>query len=122
MNSRTIQIMAVVALAIAGAAWLKTRPAAPASAKETQVGVELFPQLAKKIPDVHTIKVQTKGQTFTLEKQDNAWGMTDKGGYAVNFDKVKDLVAKLAYFKIQEKKTDRPELFAKLELDDAVGF
>lgn len=119
MNSRTLKIMAVVALVVAGAAWFKSRPSDAPSAKETQVGVDLFPQLAKKTGDVHTIKVQTKGQSFTLEKQGDAWGMTDKGGYAVNFDKVKDLVAKLAYFKIVEKKTDSPELFAKLELEDA---
>ncbi|HTF87047.1 MAG TPA: DUF4340 domain-containing protein [Planctomycetota bacterium] len=119
MNSRTIQIMAVVALAVAGAAWYSSRPAKPASAQQSQVGVELFPGLAKKAAEVQTVKVQAKGQSFTLDKQGDAWGMSDKGGYAVNFDKVKDLVSKLAYFKIVEKKTADPERFAKLDLEDA---
>src|SRR5688572_4341667 len=119
MNSRTIQIMAAVAVAVAAAAWYTSRPEKPASASQTQVGTELFPGLAKKTAEVQTVKVESKGESFTLDKQGDAWGMTDKGGYAVNFDKVKDVVSKLAYFKIVEKKTADPALFAKLELEDA---
>ncbi len=119
MNSRTIQVMTVVALAVAGAAWYSSRPSAPVADAASGAGSPLFPELAKKTASVRTIKVLAKGQTFTLEKQGESWGMQEKGGYAVNFDKVKDLVAKLAYFKIVDKKTDRPELFAKLELEDA---
>ncbi len=110
--------MTLVALAVAGAAWYSSRQAAPVADAASVAGSPLFPGLAKKTASVQTIKVLSKGATFTLVKQGEVWGMSEKGGYAVNFDKVKDLVAKLAYFKIIEKKTDRPELFSKLELED----
>ena len=121
MNSRTLQVMSVVALAVAGAAWFATRKtdAGSTAAKDAQSGAPLFPELAQKTEDVKTIKVQAKGQAFTVEKQGDGWGMSEKGGYTVNFDKVKDLVSKLAYFKILEKKTKDPALYGKLELEDA---
>ncbi|MBK8178354.1 MAG: DUF4340 domain-containing protein [Planctomycetes bacterium] len=121
MNTRTIQVMAFVALAMAGAAWYSTRAPKSGGSRAADSGTLLFPQLAKQAASVQKVQVQAKGQSFTLEKQGENWGMSEKGGYAVNFDKVKDLVGKLAYFEILEKKTDRPELFSKLELEDPSG-
>jgi len=119
MNARTLQVMTVAALAIAGAAWYSTRSGEPTEASVgASAGSELFPGLAQKTGEVSSIKLQSKGQTFTLEKKDGTWGAADKGGYPVNFDKVKDVVSKLAYFKILEKKTDRPELLGKLDLEE----
>jgi hypothetical protein len=118
MNARTLQVMSVVALAIAGAAWFSTRSAEPSAAEQSQSGAALFPELANKTAQVQSAKIQTKGKTFTLAKNGAVWGVADKGGYPVNFDKVKDLVAKLAYFKIIEKKTDQAKNHAKLELED----
>ena len=121
MNARTIQVMAFVALAVAGAAWYSTRTPEASSPKSAAAGTLLFPELAKSASSVQKVAVTAKGKTFTLEKQGAGWGMTEKGGYAVNFDKVKDVVGKLAYFQILEKKTDRAELLSKLELEDPAG-
>lgn len=119
MNARTLQVMTIVALGAAGAAWYVSRTTSSSAAKAASNGALFFPELAAKSAAVQSILVQSKGQSFTLQKQGDTWGMTDKGGYAVNFDKVKDLVSKLAYFAVLEKKTDSPELFGKLELEDA---
>lgn len=121
MNARTLQLTAVAALALGGLAWWTSRPASPKADAAAAGGTFLFPELAKKGNEVAAIAVLSRGKSFRLVKEGDAWGAADKGGYPVNFDKVKDVVGKLAYFKVLEKKTDRPELFDKLELAGAEG-
>jgi hypothetical protein len=120
MNVRTLSIAGVAAVVIAVAAALSSRSSNSAgpTPDSTSSKNELFPGLSGKVNDIATLTVQSKGSTFTIEKKGDAFVLADKGGYPVTFDKVKELVNQIAFFRIVDKKTQNPELFKKLEVED----
>jgi len=82
-------------------------------------GGPLFADLLDHANDVATITIDSGTGTLTIARaSDGAWGLVENDGYPVPTDKVRRLVAGLAEVRLLEPKTDRPERYARLEVED----
>jgi len=77
-----------------------------------------FPDLAAKVNDIAEIEVRAGKDKFTVKRQGERWGLVEKGGYPVPFEKVKGAIVGLANLKLLEPKTGDPERYARLQLED----
>ena len=115
MNVKTLGILA--ALTIAGivlAIFVNQKPAS----QFPQSGELLFPELLSVVNDVNEMVVETKDQTVTLMRGENAWRVKEKAGYRADVEKVKQTLIGLAELRILEPKTKNPELYDRLGLQD----
>ena len=115
--SRSFLILALVTALFAGAALLATRNReALTAADSSAAGGPLFPALEGKVNDVVEVTVEGQDGSFTVKRDGDRWGAVDKGGYPIDFAKVKTLVVGLAGFEVVEAKTANPAYHAKLGL------
>ena len=84
-----------------------------------QSGDALFPGLLERIPDIARVDVVSEGQSFVLQDSgDGRWVAPDRGGFALNADKVHQLLVGAAGLERIEPKTSKPELYARLGVED----
>jgi len=118
--NRTILILGLVTALVAGAAlWAtKSRAAltAPGAGTATVEG-KLFPQLTERINDVTALTVTGPDGSFTIQREGDAWGAADKGGYPVDFGKVRGLVVGISQFDVVETMTANPDFHDRLGLE-----
>lgn len=118
MNQKTITLLFVATLLVGGLAWLKLAhdESSVASHASTE---KLLPGLSTSINDAATITLQRKDGTLTLARDDaGAWGLVEKSDYAVETESVKQLLITLMGMTALEAKTDNPELYSKLGVQD----
>jgi len=116
MRKRSFLILAgVTALAVAAA--IATQPDNRLS-KVAGSGKLVAPDLAKSINNVQTITIARKKSTLTITRAKDGWRVKERGGYPANPDKVKEILVGLAGMKVLEPKTNRPELYERLNLRD----
>jgi len=116
MQQKNLMILGGVTLAALAVAALTLRDggaAAPASASEKR----LFPELSARINDVAEVHLEKGGKSATLRKDGAQWRMTDRGGYPVQLEKVKELAVRVADLEIVEAKTAKKENHAKLAVE-----
>jgi Domain of unknown function (DUF4340) len=77
-----------------------------------------FPGLAAKLNDVDKIALVSNKAKFTIVKSDKGWGIAEKSGYPVAFDKVKSALVGLAELKLLESKTSDSARYPRLELEN----
>ena len=77
-----------------------------------------FPALAERINDVTRISIKSGKASFTVERGDAGWGLTERSGYPVHFDKVKAAIVGLAELKLLESKTSDPARHARLHVEN----
>lgn len=77
-----------------------------------------FPKLAGNVNDVAKIELQTPKETFSISRDGETWGLDQKDGYKVEFDKVKAAIVGLSNFKLVEEKTSDPDRYARLDLQN----
>ena len=77
-----------------------------------------FPGLIDKVNDIAAVKVESTTDSFNIKRTENGWGLAEKGGYPVSFEKVKGAIVGLANLKLLEAKTNNPERYERLELRD----
>ncbi len=118
MNTRTILILFVVTVAVAVAAVQSMRSRESLTAAEDVSGASLVPDLVDRVNDVAAVAVTSTEGSFRLERGEQGWGAADKGGYPVDFERVKALVVGVAGFDIVEAKTSNPDYHAKLGVED----
>jgi len=110
-----LALTAVTAALIVGA--VVFQPAA--TTVNPKEGARFFPDLdPKTVNAVDRIKVTAKGQSFTLERKNGKWLAKEKGGYPVQFSKVKGALFSLAQLKQFERKTSDKTRYDKLDLED----
>ncbi|MEX2454646.1 MAG: DUF4340 domain-containing protein [Rhodospirillaceae bacterium] len=80
-----------------------------------------FPQLESAVNDVARIELKTAKGEFSISLDGEKWGLDQKDGYPVEFEKVKSAVVGLANFKLIEKKTSDPDRYGRLDLQDPGG-
>jgi len=80
----------------------------------------LLPAIAAEINQVDHVEIVTAGDTTvaTLVKKDEAWQVEQMGGYRADWPKLQKLLAALAQAKVVEPKTDKPEYYARLGVED----
>ncbi len=110
-----IQLVAIT-LVIIGITWWVLPPQHPVSSSSGQQ--YLFPELLKQLNEVTEINIVTADQSFTITRSDGHWGLQEKQGYAVNLEKVRDLLIGMGELQIVEEKTTNPKLYEKLGLNE----
>ena len=114
MNARTILILATVTVGLGAAAMWSSRDKHSA---DPAAGY-LFPGLIEKVNEIVKVEVENKDESYTLQKDGDGWGMTERSGYAVPIEKVREITNQIAYFEILEEKTSTPSLYSKLSVED----
>lgn len=81
-------------------------------------GDKLFPSLSNDLSKVTSIGIVQGEESLTLEKAGATWGVKDRGGYPVDFAKVRTILVGLSEAELLESKTRRSDRYAALELED----
>ena len=77
-----------------------------------------FPQLIEKANDVATVTIVSNKAKFTIARAGDVWGLTEKGGYKVSFEKVKSAIVGLGELKLLESKTADTARYARLQVEN----
>lgn len=117
MKPATLGILAGLTIVVIGGAWY-SRGARDDSASTSGLPDKLFPELTKRVNDVAALEIAKGKDVVTLAKQDALWTLANRGGYPVDFEKVKQTVMAVANLKVIEAKTKNPEQYEKLDLQD----
>lgn len=118
MNQKTILILAVATLAVGGAAALKLSHD-EASLAPKAAGGPLLAGLAATINDASSVTFEKHGASYTLSRgEGGSWGLSEKNGYPVDNAAIRQTLIALADLQPVEPKTENPERYAKLGLDD----
>lgn len=115
MTSRSITILAIVTLALvalaAGAIALQRLTGTPAD----QLPDRLFRDLAS--DRIAAIEIQQRGESLRIERRGTAWVLAPSG-YPVRVQPIADLVDALRDISPIEAKTNRPDLYPRLNVQD----
>jgi Domain of unknown function (DUF4340) len=117
MNARTLGLLALVTGLIAAIAAFSLNRRQSAEAAATDEG-RFLPGLMEHINDVATMRVKTAGGEVTLKRGDDGWSVAEKGGYPAQDEPVKKTLIGLAELRKVEPKTDDPERWSKLGVED----
>lgn len=83
-----------------------------------EIGQKLYPALADRINDVRSVTIAHAGTAVSLSERDGRWVATDKGGYPVDFTRLRRLLVDLSQLTTLEAKTRLSESYAALEVED----
>jgi hypothetical protein len=115
MKNKKLLIFFLITIAVIVAAGITARIRAPQSSIEREL---LFPGLADQINNVSKVTIQGNRNTVELLEQDKKWVVKNLDNYPANFNKVRATVINLSQFKIVDEKTDNPELYSRLSVED----
>jgi hypothetical protein len=115
MSARTLLILIALTVAAGLAAWgLAGRdnggPAGPSGA--------LLEGFDERVNDVVAVVVSTPLERFTVRRTGQGWVMDERDGYPVAFETVKQTLLGLAEMSVLERKTDNPELYDRIGVED----
>lgn len=90
------------------------------SSEKSSVDELLLPAIAAEINQVDHVEIVTAGDTTvaTLLRKDDAWQVEQMGGYRADWPKLQKLLAALAQARVIEPKTDKPEYYARLGVEN----
>jgi hypothetical protein len=77
-----------------------------------------FPKLSENVNNVAKIEIRNANSEFSMTLTGDNWGLDQKDGYRVEFQKVKAAIVNLSNFKLIEKKTADAARYERLELND----
>jgi hypothetical protein len=77
-----------------------------------------FPALAARLGDVASVTVSRNGTTMSLVRDGDSWLVAEKGNYPANAAKISQIVRAMADLTLVEPKTQRPDLYPRLEVED----
>ncbi len=120
MNTKTLLVLGLATAGLFAAAIVVNRQKEGALSPTREAGLKLFPELAKNVNSVVALDVTSKDGVIKLAKDGERWGMSDKGGYPVDFDKVKQIVVAVSEFEIVSVLSKNPANYKKLGVQ-AVG-
>jgi hypothetical protein len=115
MKQKSLLVLAGVTAGAIAVALLASRGDG-SSAADSARG-PLYPGLYERVNDVARVRIEKAGKSVTLQREDGAWELADRGGYPAKFEEVKELVVRVAGLEIQEKLTARKENHAKLAVE-----
>ena len=81
-------------------------------------GERAFPALAGRLGDVASVTVSHNGATTTMIRDGDSWLVAEKGNYPANAGKISQIVRAMADLTLIEPKTEMPDLYPRLEVDD----
>lgn len=110
-----LAVITVVALVLAFIGTPSDRSSEPSNVDEL-----LLPAIAAQINQVDRVDIVTAGETTvaTLVRRDDAWQVEQMNGYRADWPELQKLLAALAQARVIEPKTDKPEYYARLGVED----
>jgi len=84
-------------------------------------GERALPALAAKLGDLAWVGLSRGTTKIDFAAINGRWAVAEKGNYPASQGKLRQLLLGLADLRLIEPKTERPELFARLDLDDPVN-
>ncbi len=81
-------------------------------------GERAFPALAAKLGEVASVALSRDGSSLTFVRDGDRWLLTEKGNYPANTAKISQLVLAMADLTLVEAKTQKPDLYPRLELEE----
>lgn len=113
-------IAAAALLAVLGVVLLSGRGAAPRDGDQQAFLPE---EIAGRINDVDRVEIVAGGNRVvaTLTRTDGAWRIGQMHGYHADWPRLQKLLAGLAQARIVEIKTDNPDYYARLGVEDVAG-
>jgi uncharacterized protein DUF4340 len=81
-------------------------------------GQRALPGLADKLGELGRFRLTRGPMTVNFAMTDQRWTVVEKGNYPADQERVRKLLLQLAELELIEPKTDKPELLARLDLDD----
>jgi Domain of unknown function (DUF4340) len=117
MTPKAVLGLAVVTLiATSAAVWVTLQQPA---AGPVQIGDEpAFPALRERPDAVAKVTITMPAGGFTLTRKGDRWVAADRHDYPVAADKLRELIVQLADMRLIEAKTNRPDRYARLEVED----
>lgn len=82
---------------------------------------KLFPELLDRTDTLAVITLRDAETTLTIQKDGDGWSLLERDGYPVRPEAVRSLVLKLAGLEKVEAKTERPELYSRLGVEDVTA-
>lgn len=89
--------------------------------KSTIEGQLFYPELQDKINEIAAVEISKGDARISLEQKEETWVVKEKEGYPADFGKIKEMLLAIANLKVFEKKTSKPENYAKLGVEDPEG-
>jgi len=88
--------------------------------EDSVVNTFLLPGMADRINDVDRVDIVTAGDTVvaTLTRTSTDWRLEQMGGYHADWPRLQKLLAGLAQAKVIEAKTDKPQYYQQLGVED----
>lgn len=114
MNNRYI-IVTVLTLIVVIAAVIVSQQRAPQTSMDK---TRLFPELAEKINDVSELIIRDNQTALTVHRVSGKWGIAESDGYPAQVDKVKQTVLAVSDLNIVAEKTNNPDLYKRLGVED----
>lgn len=113
MNTKTTAIILGAALLLGAAALLMNRPASSTSRADAPPAL-LLPDLKDHINDVARLDIKRPGDSLSITRTGDTWGLSTKHNYPVQIEHVKALVLGLSELRPLEPKTSNPDLYSKI--------
>jgi hypothetical protein len=121
MRPRTLLALVVVGVIAVVGGWYFGTTEKPSGQQAFDAGKLMFPDLAPRLQDVARIEVTHQDKTMALAKHGDAWGLVDRGGYAVQAGKLRGMLTALTELRLVEARTTDPTQFNRLGLEDPNG-
>jgi hypothetical protein len=109
-------LLGATAVSAAGAALVLTTEGSLVSAAPP--GERALPQLAANLGRIVRFRINRGGMKANFQLDDGHWAVVEKSGYPADETKIHRMLSALADLTLVEPKTDRPELYSRLGLDD----
>jgi hypothetical protein len=115
MKNKKLLLLAIITITVILAAGITSTLRAPQITRSKDA---LFPELANRMNDVTYVDIKGKQESIQLRRIDNTWVIANADNYPALFGKVKSTVVNLSELRIIAEKTDNPELYSKLGVED----
>lgn len=117
MNAKQLALLTLVTAVVCVLAILSLRNDPLAQARGA-ADEKLFEGLLERVDDVAAFTIHQAGSTLEIERGDDEWVLSDRGGYPVQFERVKSNILSIAQLEVVESKTAKPERHAELGLEE----
>ncbi len=117
MKRNFIYLAILTLVAVAVAVFLAPADHAPDRSAADSL---LMPAIADQVNDVDRVEIITAGNTIvaSLVRSASAWQVEQMGGYRADWSKLQALLAALAQARVIEPKTDNPQYYERLGVED----
>lgn len=121
MPTRGLSILAIVTVAMVVACWIAIGERYREVSLEARGGGLVFPEFRRQADTVADVAVARASGQFVLSRRESGWANMGIGGYPARPGQVERIIGAVASLEYIEPKTEREELYRKLEVEDVTA-